>query len=79
MDTAPTKGFTKVAEMAAISKDDKPAFTKIEFTVEDYALIVPVFERPAGGHRPEPAGISVALAGQESSADRKRAAACLLC
>lgn len=42
MDTAPTKGFTKVAEMAAISKDDKPAFTKIEFTVEDYALIVPV-------------------------------------
>lgn len=42
MDTAPTKGFTKVAEMAAISKDDKPAFSKIEFTVEDYALIVPV-------------------------------------
>ncbi len=42
MDTAPTKGFTKVAEMAAISKDDKPAFTKIDFTVEDYALIVPV-------------------------------------
>lgn len=42
MDTAPTKGFTKVAEMAAISKDDKPAFTKVEFTVEDYALIVPV-------------------------------------
>lgn len=42
MDTAPTKGFTKVAEMAAISKDDKPVFSKIEFTVEDYALIVPV-------------------------------------
>lgn len=42
MDTAPTKGFTKVAEMASISKDDKPAFTKVEFTVEDYALIVPV-------------------------------------
>lgn len=42
MDTAPTKGFTKVAEMAAISKDDKPTFSKIEFTVEDYALIVPV-------------------------------------
>ena len=42
MDTAPTKGFIKVAEMAAISKDDKPAFSKIEFTVEDYALIVPV-------------------------------------
>ena len=41
-DTAPTNGFTKVAEMGAISKDDKPAFAKVEFTVEDYALIVPV-------------------------------------
>lgn len=41
-DTAPTSGFTKVAEMGTISKDDKPAFTKVEFTVEDYALIVPV-------------------------------------
>ena len=41
-DTAPTNGFTKVAEMGTISKDDKPTFTKVEFTVEDYALIVPV-------------------------------------
>lgn len=41
-DTAPTNGFTKVAEMGMISKDDKPAFAKVEFTVEDYALIVPV-------------------------------------
>lgn len=41
-DTAPTSGFTKVAEMGTISKDDKPAFAKVEFTVEDYALIVPV-------------------------------------
>lgn len=41
-DTAPTNGFTKVSEMGTISKDDKPAFTKVEFTVEDYALIVPV-------------------------------------
>lgn len=41
-DTAPTSGFTKVSEMGTISKDDKPAFTKVEFTVEDYALIVPV-------------------------------------
>ena len=41
-DTQPTKGFTKVAEMGTISKDDKPAFAKVEFTVEDYALIVPV-------------------------------------
>ena len=41
-DTAPTNGFTKVSEMGTISKDDKPAFAKVEFTVEDYALIVPV-------------------------------------
>ena len=41
-DTAPTSGFTKVSEMGTISKDDKPAFAKVEFTVEDYALIVPV-------------------------------------
>lgn len=41
-DTAPTSGFTKVAEMGSISKDDKPTFTKVEYTVEDYALIVPV-------------------------------------
>lgn len=42
MDTAPTKGFTKVAEMGTIAKDDKPVFTKLSFTIEDYALIVPV-------------------------------------
>lgn len=41
-DTAPTSGFTKVSEMGTISEDDKPAFAKVEFTVEDYALIVPV-------------------------------------
>lgn len=41
-DTAPTNGFTKVAEMGTISKDDKPTFAKVEYTVEDYALIVPV-------------------------------------
>ncbi len=41
-DTAPTNGFTKVSEMGTISKDDKPAFAKVEYTVEDYALIVPV-------------------------------------
>lgn len=41
-DTQPTKGFTKVAEMGTIGKDDKPAFEQIKFTVEDYALIVPV-------------------------------------
>ena len=41
-DTQPTKGFTKVAEMGAISRDDKPAFEQIKYTIEDYALIVPV-------------------------------------
>lgn len=41
-DTAPTNGFTKVAEMGTIPEDDKPAFAKVEYTVEDYALIVPV-------------------------------------
>lgn len=41
-DTAPTSGFTKVSEMGTISEDDKPAFAKVEYTVEDYALIVPV-------------------------------------
>ena len=41
-DTQPTKGFTKVAEMGTISRDDKPAFEQIKYTIEDYALIVPV-------------------------------------
>lgn len=41
-DTAPTKGFTKVAEMGNISKDDQPKFQRVDFTVEDYALIVPL-------------------------------------
>lgn len=41
-DTAPTSGFTKVSEMGTIPEDDKPAFAKVEYTVEDYALIVPV-------------------------------------
>lgn len=42
IDTNPTAGFTKVAEFGTISRDDKPAFTKIDYKVEDYALIVPV-------------------------------------
>lgn len=41
-DSQPTKGFTKVAEMGTISRDDKPSFTKISYTIDDYALIVPV-------------------------------------
>lgn len=41
-DTAPTKGFTKVSEMGSIPKDDQPKFQRVDFTVEDYALIVPL-------------------------------------
>lgn len=42
IDTAPNTGFTKVSELTAISRDQKPTFTNIDFTVEKYALIVPV-------------------------------------
>lgn len=42
VDTAPNKGFTKIDEMAEIQQDDKPAFRKIAYKVEDYALILPV-------------------------------------
>lgn len=42
IDTHPTAGFTKVAEMGTIPKDDQPAFSKISYTIEDYALRVPV-------------------------------------
>lgn len=42
VDTHPTAGFTKVSEFETIKRDDKPAFSKIEYKVEDYALIVPV-------------------------------------
>ena len=42
LDTAPTKGFTKVAEMGAIPKDDQPKFTRVPYSISDYALIVPI-------------------------------------
>lgn len=42
VDTAPNKGFTKIDEMDEIPQDDKPAFRKIPYKVEDYALILPV-------------------------------------
>lgn len=42
IDTHPTAGFVKLAEFGVISRDDKPAFAKVEYKVEDYALIVPV-------------------------------------
>ena len=42
IDTQPTKGFTKVAEFGTIARDDKPAFSSLDYKVEDYALILPV-------------------------------------
>lgn len=42
VDTHPSAGFTKVSEFGTIPRDDKPAFAKIDYKVEDYALIVPV-------------------------------------
>ena len=42
LDTAPTKGFTQISEMAQIPLDDQPAFSRIGYSVKDYALIVPV-------------------------------------
>ena len=42
IDTAPTEGFTKIAEMATIPKDDQPMFRRVNYAVEPYALIVPV-------------------------------------
>lgn len=41
-DTAPTKGFTKVAEMGEIPQDDQPAFSRISYKIEDYGMILPV-------------------------------------
>lgn len=42
VDTQPTKGFTKMSEMETIPNDDKPAFAKISYKVEDYGLFLPV-------------------------------------
>ena len=42
VDTQPTKGFTKMSEMETIPNDDKPAFAKLSYKVEDYGLFLPV-------------------------------------
>ncbi len=42
LDTAPTKGFTKLSEMGDIPQDDQPKFSRYDFKVEDYGLIVPI-------------------------------------
>ena len=42
IDTAPTAGMTLVNEMGTIPTDDQPAFVKVPFTLDKYALRVPV-------------------------------------
>lgn len=42
LDAAAAKGFTKINEMGEIPQDDQPAFTRVAFTVEDYAGILPI-------------------------------------
>jgi len=42
IDTHPTAGFTKTAEMGEIPKNDQPAFSRIGYTCADYGLIVPI-------------------------------------
>lgn len=41
-DTHPTAGFTALDEMDEIPNDDQPKFTKLTYTVKDYALFLPV-------------------------------------
>jgi len=42
VDTAPTAGMTLVNEMGTIPTDDQPAFVKVPFTLDKYALRLPV-------------------------------------
>lgn len=42
IDTAPTAGMTLVNEMGTIPTDDQPAFVKVPFTLDKYALRLPV-------------------------------------
>ena len=42
IDTAPTAGMTLVNEMGTILTDDQPAFVKVPFTLDKYALRLPV-------------------------------------
>lgn len=42
LDTAPTKGFTALEEMGQIPTDDQPAFSRYEYKVKDYGLIIPI-------------------------------------
>lgn len=42
LDTKPTAGFTLLTEMGQVPTDDQPAFSRIDYTVKDYGLIVPI-------------------------------------
>ena len=42
IDTAPTTGMTLVNEMGTIPTDDQPAFVKVPYTLDKYALRLPV-------------------------------------
>lgn len=42
VDTHPTAGFTKFDELDLVPEDAKPAFAKVEYSVDDYGLIVPI-------------------------------------
>ena len=42
VDTAPTAGMTLVNEMGTIPTDDQPAFVKVPYTLDKYALRLPV-------------------------------------
>lgn len=42
VDTAPTAGFSEVAEMGTIGKDDQPKFARVDYALKKYALRVPV-------------------------------------
>lgn len=42
LDSAPTKGFTLLAEMGNIPMDDQPVFSRLNYSCKDYGLIVPV-------------------------------------
>lgn len=41
-DEAPTAGFTKFAENEEVPKDDQPKFSRIEYALEKFGLIVPI-------------------------------------
>lgn len=41
IDIKPNKGFSEVAEMGTIPKDDSPSFRKVEYSIKTYAGILP--------------------------------------